>query len=65
MLREPYGSEKLKKLEEQEKYVRERYGDNYYENLHNQYQRETDFEGIIVSIVFVFFLVMFLSCIKG
>lgn len=58
-MREPFASEKLEKLEQKERYVRERYGDSYYEKRHNQYQKEADFEGLMMCISIALILMMF------
>lgn len=60
-----FASDKLKEYESKEEKIRKSLGDDYYEYHHKQYQKDADFEGIMMCISLALVLMMFCACIKG
>lgn len=54
-----FASDRLNDFEKKEKQIRKDLGDDYYEYYHNKYQREADFDGLMMCISIALILMMF------
>lgn len=64
-IQKPFASDKLRRLEEDEKHIKKYYGHQYYENKHRQYQREADFDGMMICISLTLVLMFFAFCFNN